>query len=138
MYFHKFHQLFCCVLAVFIFISATGIRLHLHYCGDEVFDYALFGEASSCKKNKIADEGISIAHNSGCCSFKHFKIETSDNYKCSDIDKESNLNFDLTFTKIFTETLVEKSIFAVNNRIYPPPGKIKKNNIYLKIESLLI
>ena len=97
-----------------------------------------FGEASSCKNNKIANEGISMAHHSGCCSFKHFKIETSDNYKCSDSDKESNLNFDSSFTKIFTETLIGKSIFEVNNSIYPPPGKIKTNTIYLKIESLLI
>lgn len=137
---HKFpYRLSSLLMAVFILISSTGMSLNIHYCGDELYDYTFIGQADSCKvDDSNKNNHSSKIKDAGCCSFDHFKIETSDNYKFSDFDKESNLNFDLTFTKIFTKSLIDDSIFVVNNRIYPPPGKIKTNNIYLKIESLLI
>ena len=127
------------LLALFIFISSAGISLNMHYCGDELYDYSLIGQTKSCKADNSIDNSNSLKLNdAGCCSFDHFKIETSQDYKFSDFDIEAIVNFDLSFTKILTKTFLENSISVVNNRIYPPPGKIKKNTIYLKIESLLI
>ena len=67
-------------LAVFILISSTGISLNIHFCGNEIFDYSVFGKPKICKSGKIAhidDANLRVTKPS-CCSHSNYKIETSD------------------------------------------------------------
>ena len=126
------------LLAVLIFISSSGISLSIHYCNNKVYDYSLIGKVEICKKNKVVDAYSSVLKKSGCCSFDHFKIETSNFYKFSEFDKENIVNFDFGFAKSVYKTLISKSKFIYDTRIHPPPHRTKNNDLYLKIESLLI
>ena len=137
---HKFpYRLSSLLMALFILISSTGMSLNIHYCGDELYDYAFIGEVNSCKvDDSNKDDHSSKIKDAGCCSFDHFKIETSDNYKFSEFDKESLMSLKFSFVSLTAKTFIENSIPFVVNRIYPPPPKIKNNNLYLQKESLLI
>ena len=137
---HKFpYRLSSLLMALFILISSTGMSLNIHYCGDELYDYTFIGQADSCKveDSKKSDHSSKIK-DAGCCSFDHFKIETSDNYKFSEFDKEGILLLDFNYPLILSKKMVGNSISVHESRVHPPPPKIKNNKIYLKVESLLI
>lgn len=132
------HRIISAFLAIFIFISSSGMSVNIHYCGEEVYDYAFLGKLDSCKDIVESDSENLMVKEAGCCSFDHFKIDTSDSYKFSEFDKEAITHFDLSFTKIVSKTFIGNSILIHEDRIHLPPPNIKNNNIYLKIESFLI
>ncbi len=126
------------ILAVFIFISSAGISLNIHYCGSDVYDFTIFGKVKSCQKESKIDSELMSFRKKTCCSFDHLKVETSNDYRFSDFDKEAFFSFNVDFIKIQSLSIVENSISTPDNRVYPPPPEIKTNNIYLKVESFLI
>lgn len=131
------HRITCILLSIFIFISSAGLSLDIHYCGNNVYDISVLGKSKSCQKDIGKTSHDKSFKKKGCCSFDHFKIETSDTYKFSEIEIEGITFQDFCSLLICSKPFVGDSVPNPETRIYPPP-EIKNNKIYLKVESLLI
>ena len=126
------------ILALFIFLSSSGISLDIHYCGKRVFDYSLVGAPETCSKALKVNSNLMTFNSKGCCSSDHFKINTSDDFRFSDFDKVNTSFINFQFASLKKVTFVKNSVSYSYHKIYPPPEQINNNDIYLKIESFLI
>ena len=135
---NAFHRIISSFLALFLFISASGISLNIHYCGQELFDYAFFGHVTTCQKKELPNSDNLSFINSSCCSFDNFKIDTSDSYKFSEFDKERTADLISILPLSEVKTKSERFILPQIDKIHPPPANCLDNKIYARIQSFLI
>lgn len=135
---NAFHRIISSFLALFMFISASGISLNIHYCGQELFDYAFFGHVTTCQKKELPNSDNLSFINSSCCSFDNFKIDTSDSYKYSEFDKVRTADLIPILPLSVVKTKSEGYISLQIEKIHPPPANCLDNKIYARIQSFLI
>lgn len=125
------------LLAVFIFISSLGYSLDVHYCGEEVFDFSLIGDISSCTESSN-DPTQSRFTNKSCCDLDHFQIDTEDEYREARADQVVSLfHFASTFS-ICTLSFIENSINEIEIIKRQLPEVPINRDIYVEIESFLL
>jgi len=133
------HKSTCLFLAMFMFFSSAGISLNIHYCGDEIADFSFFGSQVGCSCIGTSDkhsDSMTFTKR-GCCSFDQFKIDTSDEYRFSQFDKENPISINAFFTSFEAKTFVYYLISNSRLETYPPP-ELEENPLYIQNESLLI
>lgn len=147
---NKTYKFILLQLAVLIFVSASGFVLNLHYCGSEVQNFSLLGEAEACnlmEDGQVQKEVTScmIPEKSSkqelqpenCCSTKTYKIDNNSIQKESEKVVKTNKT-QLVATFLAVHNLVDIFFGSTTNNYphYSPPALVKKRN--LLFESFLI
>lgn len=125
------------LLAVFIFISSLGYSLDVHYCGDEVFDFSLIGDVSSCTESSN-DPTQNTFTNKSCCDLSHFQIDTEDEYREARADQVVAPFHYVSLFSIYTLSFIENSIKEVEILERQLPEIPIDRDIYVEIESFLL
>ena len=68
------HRITSLLMALFIFISSSGISLNLHYCDSELYDYSLIGEPKSCQKEVPTDTDNELRFSNNGFYFFHMLL----------------------------------------------------------------
>lgn len=130
-------------LAVLIFVSASGFAINVHYCGEDMQNFSLWGEAEACNGTEKLDKQLEIdscmlsqkssqeeIQPEKCCSNKTYKIENNSDKK--ETEKGVNTNkTQLIATYLAVHNLVDLIIgeASINYSHYSPPALIKKRNL---------
>ncbi len=112
------------LMVVLVLFSTLSLTINMHFCGDNLIDFALFQSADTCEMDTTNTQndcdGNQMANS--CCSDEIIHLEGQDAIKSS-FDKSINQQEDvvvfffLTYFNIF-EVKVEKTIPYLN---YKPP-----------------
>ena len=126
---------FSVLLSFIILLSSTSFSLSAHYCGQQLVDIALFGEAEACPMTK---EKACESDKMPCCADRDIIIEGEDFLASKQLSKQEIKNTEVLIASlnypIKLLVLNEFSVYTLEN--YNPP--LIDREIPILIQSFLL
>ena len=126
---------FSVLLALFVLLSSLSFSMNAHYCGQQLVDIALFGDAEAC--SMALEKGCEF-EKMPCCSDRNIIIDNEDYLSTKDLSKQEfnkkkvliiSLNYPI-------ESLVSKEIYVETIENYVPP--LIEKEIPILLQSFLL
>ena len=152
---NKTYRILACLLALLMFCTSIGVAMDMHYCGDRLQSFSLFGKAKTCtEQTKGIDQSCSRTgthqHNGDgnhtgdhlekkdCCHDKTLHIQSDQNQEVPSIEvklQQPVQHFIVAFILAFLiQPDVQKNNPAAES--YRPP--LIRRDIFVLIQSFLL
>jgi len=126
---------FSTLLALVILLSSFNFNLSAHYCGQQLVDLALFGDAEICQ---MAKEKACESEEMTCCTDRDIIIDGEDYVSSKDLSKQEIKKIEVLITSLEypIELLVSSEFSTETEENYDPP--LIEREIPILIQSFLL
>lgn len=122
------------LLSVFVLFSSFSYCLSIHYCGQNIVDIALFGNAKTCSMESEVDLDLKKS----CCADRNIFIESEDYLSSKEFEKQAIKKVEILLVKLNFPIgiLSEEQSIGYVKKHYTPP--LIEHDITLVVQSFLL
>ena len=112
-------------------IAASGVLIHLHYCGTQLDSWNIYADSSGCSDGECGDES---EQNDDCCKDEVVSAKISQDQQVTSLFKLNVVPQDIDMPASYVHTIHDYNNCVANTLLYSPnapPGLWQNIPIYI-------
>ena len=127
-------------LSLFVLVSSINWTVNVHYCGTELINYALFGEAESCGMEEF-DNTCEAAQNRDsidktCCSNKDLAFKSDNQVRKFQLKNKTQVLQSLPRILALSNEIKINLVEQNNHYSLPPPKPVSEHLALIQVYRL--
>ncbi len=133
----KIGEILSLVLSLFVLVSSINWTVNVHYCGTELINYALFGEAESCGMEEFDNvceaPQNADSYNKTCCSNKDLVFKSDNQVRKFQLKNKTKVELSSLVILALSNEIKINLVEQDNHYSLPPPKPVSEQLALIQV-----